>query len=99
LALPYEHQSIATSDFHPHVAVGAADGSCQTTNLMKSTRKSEAVVGRHRNQELGISALSHVHQPFFIHKIFQMDYNRTTGEYRMLENFLPYVNIVLPWSL
>ncbi|TRM55617.1 WD40-repeat-containing domain protein [Schizophyllum amplum] len=27
--------------------------------------------------------------PFFYHKIFQVDYSRKTGEYRMLERFLP----------
>ncbi|TFK46673.1 hypothetical protein OE88DRAFT_1648431 [Heliocybe sulcata] len=27
--------------------------------------------------------------PFFVYKIYQMDYSRKTGEYRMLENFLP----------
>ncbi|KAF8495375.1 hypothetical protein JB92DRAFT_2993071 [Gautieria morchelliformis] len=63
--------SIATSDFHPHIAVGSADGTCQTTNVMRSTRSGGAV-------------------PFFIHKIFQVDYNRTSDEYRMLENFLPH---------
>jgi transcription factor C subunit 6 len=30
-------------------------------------------------------------QPFFIHKIYQLDYSRKSGEYRMLERFLPYV--------
>ncbi|KAG6882978.1 hypothetical protein C0993_008426 [Termitomyces sp. T159_Od127] len=27
--------------------------------------------------------------PFFIHKIYQLDYSRTTGMYRMLERFFP----------
>ncbi|KAF7297836.1 Pre-mRNA splicing factor [Mycena kentingensis (nom. inval.)] len=27
--------------------------------------------------------------PFFVHKIYQMDYSRTTKEFRMLEQFLP----------
>ncbi|KAF8891409.1 hypothetical protein BD779DRAFT_1515063 [Infundibulicybe gibba] len=27
--------------------------------------------------------------PFFVHKIYQMDYRRKTGEYRMLDRFLP----------
>ncbi|EGN95833.1 hypothetical protein SERLA73DRAFT_187061 [Serpula lacrymans var. lacrymans S7.3] len=27
--------------------------------------------------------------PFFVHKIFQLDYSRNTGEFRMLEHFLP----------
>jgi len=30
-------------------------------------------------------------QPFFVHKIYQLDYNRKSGEYRMLEQFLPQV--------
>ncbi|KAF8584107.1 hypothetical protein K439DRAFT_1346874 [Ramaria rubella] len=63
--------SIATSEFHSQIAVGSADGTCQTTNIMKSTRRGGAV-------------------PFFIHKIFQMDYNRASRGFRMLENFLPY---------
>ncbi|KAF8516951.1 hypothetical protein BU17DRAFT_92339 [Hysterangium stoloniferum] len=63
--------SIGTSDFHAHMAVGSADGTCQTTNILKSTRKGGAV-------------------PFFIHKIYQLDYNRKTGEFRMLEHFLPH---------
>ncbi|KIJ44255.1 hypothetical protein M422DRAFT_228294 [Sphaerobolus stellatus SS14] len=63
--------SIGTSEFHPQVAVGSADGSCQTTNILKSTRRGGAV-------------------PFLIHRIYQMDYNRKTKEYRMLDNFMPY---------
>ncbi|KAH7924733.1 hypothetical protein BV22DRAFT_1195685 [Leucogyrophana mollusca] len=27
--------------------------------------------------------------PFFVHKIYQLDYSRKTGEFRMLERFLP----------
>ncbi|KAM6500158.1 hypothetical protein JOM56_003172 [Amanita muscaria] len=27
--------------------------------------------------------------PFFVHRIYKMDYSRKTGEYRMLEHFLP----------
>ena len=33
--------------------MGSADGSCRTTNMMKSTRKSEVVVCHECNQELG----------------------------------------------
>ncbi|EPQ57805.1 hypothetical protein GLOTRDRAFT_37215, partial [Gloeophyllum trabeum ATCC 11539] len=29
--------------------------------------------------------------PFFIYKIYQLDFSRKTGEYRMLEQFLPQV--------
>lgn len=32
-------------------------------------------------------------QPFFYYKIFQLDYSRNTGEYRMLEQFLPQVRV------
>ena len=28
-------------------------------------------------------------QPFLVHKIYQLDYNRMTNTYRMLERFLP----------
>lgn len=37
--------------------------------------------------------LNRFFQPFFIHKIFQIDYSRNSGEYRMLENFLPHVRV------
>lgn len=42
-------QSIAASDFHPQIAVGSADGTCQTTNMMKSTRRGGAVVWNNAN--------------------------------------------------
>lgn len=32
-------------------------------------------------------------QPFLVHKVYQMDYSRSSGEYRMLERFLPQVRI------
>jgi transcription factor C subunit 6 len=32
-------QSIGCSDYHPIIAVGSADGSCMTSNVLKSTRK------------------------------------------------------------
>ncbi|GJJ12293.1 hypothetical protein Clacol_006534 [Clathrus columnatus] len=32
-------KSVGTSEFHPHLAVGSADGTCRITNIMKSTRK------------------------------------------------------------
>ncbi|THH29848.1 hypothetical protein EUX98_g4355 [Antrodiella citrinella] len=62
--------SIKSSDYHPQIAVGASDGSCHTTNTVRSTRRGGAVA-------------------FFVHKIYQLDYSRKTGEYRMLERFLP----------
>lgn len=31
-------------------------------------------------------------QPFFVHKIYQLDYSRKTDELRMLEMFLPQVS-------
>ncbi|KAI6047829.1 hypothetical protein EDC04DRAFT_2875993 [Pisolithus marmoratus] len=61
---------IHASDYHPQLAVGSADGSCSTTNLLKSTRRGGLV-------------------PLFVHKIYQLDYSRKTGEYRMLERFNP----------
>ncbi|KAL4068179.1 hypothetical protein J3A83DRAFT_3825037 [Scleroderma citrinum] len=63
--------SVDASDHHPQLAVGSADGSCSTTNLLKSTRRG------------GL--------PFFVHKVYQMDFSRKTGEFRMLERFLPHV--------
>ncbi|KAJ8076390.1 hypothetical protein PM082_000813 [Marasmius tenuissimus] len=61
--------SVSSSDFHPQLAVGSADGSCTTTNTLRSTRRDGPV-------------------PFFVHKIYQLDYNRNLKEYRMLERFL-----------
>lgn len=61
---------IHTSDYHPHVATAAADGSVQTTNMLRSTRRAPTM-------------------PFLFHKIYQMDYSRKTGVYRMLDQFLP----------
>ncbi|KAI6031550.1 hypothetical protein BKA83DRAFT_26764 [Pisolithus microcarpus] len=57
---------VQASDYHPQLAVGSADGSCSTTNLLKG----------------GLV-------PLFVHKIYQLDYSRKTGEYRMLEHFIP----------
>ncbi|KAH7889341.1 hypothetical protein F5I97DRAFT_1993652 [Phlebopus sp. FC_14] len=62
--------SVNASDYHPQLAVGSADGSCVTTNLLKSTRRGGTV-------------------PFFVHKIYQLDYSRKSREFRMLEQFLP----------
>ncbi|KAI0345393.1 hypothetical protein BDW22DRAFT_1354319 [Trametopsis cervina] len=62
--------SLSASDYHPQLAVGVADGSCQTTNTLRNTRRGGTV-------------------PFLSHKIYQLDYNRDSGEYRMLEHFLP----------
>ncbi|KAI6136441.1 hypothetical protein F5141DRAFT_995226 [Pisolithus sp. B1] len=61
---------VHASDYHPQLAVGSADGSCSTTNLLKSMRRGGLV-------------------PLFVHKIYQLDYSRKTGEYRMLEHFIP----------
>ncbi|KAH9931712.1 uncharacterized protein BXZ73DRAFT_90130 [Epithele typhae] len=62
--------SLAASEHHPQLAIGATDGSLLTTNTLRSTRRGGLV-------------------PFLEHKIYQLDYSRTLGEYRMLENFLP----------
>ncbi|KAG2150679.1 uncharacterized protein EDB93DRAFT_1083923 [Suillus bovinus] len=62
--------SVSASDYHAQLAVGSADGSCVTTNTLKTTRRGGLV-------------------PFFFRKIFQLDYSRKTGEFRMLDHFLP----------
>lgn len=87
-------QSVHASDYHPQLAVGAADGSCSTTNLLRSTRRGGSVV-RGFCVQLLFSAGADIHfiQPFFVHKIFQMDYSRNTKEYRMLDRFLPQVSL------
>ena len=33
-------------------------------------------------------------KPFFVHRIYQLDYSRKTGEYRMLERFVPQVSVL-----
>ncbi|KAI1788392.1 hypothetical protein LXA43DRAFT_643457 [Ganoderma leucocontextum] len=62
--------SLAVSDYHPQLAIGVTDGSCLTTNMLRSTRRGGLI-------------------PFLEHKIYQLDYSRAVGEYRMLEHFLP----------
>ncbi|RPD66548.1 hypothetical protein L226DRAFT_454990 [Lentinus tigrinus ALCF2SS1-7] len=62
--------SLAASDHHPQLAIGVTDGSCMTTNTMRTTRRGGLI-------------------PFLEHKIYQLDYSRALGEYRMLERFLP----------
>ncbi|TBU50277.1 hypothetical protein BD309DRAFT_945783 [Dichomitus squalens] len=62
--------SLAASDYHPQIAIGVTDGSCLTTNALRSTRRGGLI-------------------PFMEHKIYQLDYSRAVGEYRMLEHFLP----------
>ncbi|KAJ7264024.1 hypothetical protein B0H12DRAFT_1102556 [Mycena haematopus] len=64
--------SLHASDYHPQLVVGSADGTCSTTNSLRSTRRGGSV-------------------PFFVHKIYQLDYNRKTKEFRMLERFFPLV--------
>ncbi|KAF9014294.1 hypothetical protein BDQ17DRAFT_1386722 [Cyathus striatus] len=68
--------TVHASDYHPQLAVGSADGTCSTTDTLKSTRRGGSV-------------------PFFLHKIYQMDYSRNTKEFRMLERFLPQVHLLL----
>ncbi|PIL24356.1 hypothetical protein GSI_14109 [Ganoderma sinense ZZ0214-1] len=62
--------NLATSDYHPQLAIGVTDGSCLTTNMLRSTRRGGLV-------------------PFLEHKVYQLDYSRAVGEFRMLEHFLP----------
>jgi transcription factor C subunit 6 len=37
-------QSLATSDYHPQLAIGSADGTCTTANMLGSTRRSAGAV-------------------------------------------------------
>ncbi|EAU88980.2 hypothetical protein CC1G_10676 [Coprinopsis cinerea okayama7 len=62
--------AVSASEYHPQLAVAAADGTCSTTNTLRSPRRGGSV-------------------PFFVHKIYQMDYSRKTKEFRMLDRFLP----------
>ncbi|KAI0086148.1 hypothetical protein BDY19DRAFT_996057 [Irpex rosettiformis] len=61
---------IGASDYHSQIAVGVADGTCQTTNSLRNMRKGGTV-------------------PHISHIIYQLDYNRETREFRMLERFFP----------
>jgi len=36
--------SISSSEWHPQLGIGSADGSCLTTNILRSTRRSVTVV-------------------------------------------------------
>ena len=82
-------KSVSASDYHPQLAVGSADGSCTTTNTLKSTRRGGTVV---RLMQSNVVALTNTYsQPFLVHKIYQLDHSRKTGEFRMLEHFLPQV--------
>ncbi|KAG8217927.1 hypothetical protein J3R82DRAFT_6093 [Butyriboletus roseoflavus] len=82
--------SVSVSDYHPQLAVGSADGSCTTTNTLRSTRRGGTVV---RPMQLTVQMLDKLtsiqSQPFLVHKIFQLDYSRKTGDFRMLDHFLP----------
>ena len=85
-------QSLASSDYHPMLAMGITDGSCMTTNTLKSTRRGGLVVrvASHNHAFRGIDTPT---QPPLEHKIYQLDYSRALGEFRMLEQFLPKVRL------
>lgn len=54
-------QSLHSSDHHPHIAVGSVDGTCMTTNTLRSTRRG-GIVGLTSS----ISAWSN-HPAAFVH--------------------------------
>ncbi|KAI0263392.1 hypothetical protein BC834DRAFT_827534 [Gloeopeniophorella convolvens] len=62
--------SISASDYHPQLAVGSADGTCCTTNGLRSTRRGGYV-------------------PFLVHRVYQLDYSRNAGRFRMLDRLKP----------
>jgi transcription factor C subunit 6 len=85
-----QFQSVHASDYHPQLALGCSDGTCSTTNTLRSTRRGGSVVcSIHLIDRIVTNSPSI--QPFFVHKIYQMDYSRNTDELRMLEQFLPVV--------
>jgi transcription factor C subunit 6 len=90
-------QSISTSDYHPYIATAAADGTCMTVNLLKPLRRGGLVVSvipvKQRNPTKSDLLTSIYPKPIFIHKLYQMDYNRNTKQYRMLQNFIPLVRL------
>ncbi|KAG5644404.1 hypothetical protein DXG03_008571 [Asterophora parasitica] len=52
-------------------------------NIVKAYSASPSMLGR------GHTLLEPQGPPFFIHKIYQLDYSRKEGKYRMLDRFLP----------
>ncbi|KAI0306286.1 hypothetical protein B0F90DRAFT_1688642 [Multifurca ochricompacta] len=62
--------SLSASDYHPQLAVGAADGICYTTNGLRATRRGGFV-------------------PSLVHRVYQLDYSRTEGRFRMLDRLKP----------
>ena len=44
IVLMYFTQSISASEYHPHLAAGSADGTCATTNTLRTTRRGGSVV-------------------------------------------------------
>ncbi len=42
--LMYIMQSISASEYHPQLAAGSADGTCATTNTLRTTRRGGSVV-------------------------------------------------------
>jgi len=62
--------SVNASDYHPQLAVGSADGTCCTTNGLRSTRRGGYV-------------------PFLVHRVYQLDYSRKEGRFRMLDRLKP----------
>ena len=52
-----------------------------------------------QNFETSHSDIASEKKPFMVYKIFQMDYNRNTKEYRMLDCFLPQVRTLLSFSI
>ena len=76
------------SDYHPQLAVGAADGTCMTTNMLRSSRRGGIVVC-HSSSPQHLFGSHPLVPPFLQHKIFQLDFSRATNTYRMLERFLP----------
>ena len=54
---------MSASDYHPQLAIGVTDGSCMTTNTMRTTRRGGLIVSDHAQQWLGSRAESVVALP------------------------------------
>jgi transcription factor C subunit 6 len=84
-----QQQSLHASCLHAQLAAGSADGSCVTTNTLKPMRGGGKAV-----MSMSIMCIllpNAAPKPQLHYKIYQLDYNRKTRQYRMLQNFLPKV--------
>jgi hypothetical protein len=89
------------------IVTASSDGSvilatCQSgyRRDRKAVRTYLYAVRRLKNAKAGTTTDRTIRQPLLFHRMFEMDYDVKTGEYRMTDNFLPEVCLFLsPKSL